>query len=397
MKILVAWEDTDQLELMNLYLSAGENEVESCSQPEEFLEQLTKPVFWDVILLSVHFGGADRSFNLFSECRRLRAQVPIVCGCMPDDIFRLARFMVAGMKSYILRDAQGDFLFLLLAMLDGVVASARAEREQKIAEKLREEVESVRKVQETLIPKDIRTPDRYQVVARYEPAQVRVLGGQPVIMAGGDYYDLFSVRDDRFVIIVGDASGHGMKACMSVVTMHTLVRMLLDDHGANTVTFVRTVNRSLCSQSVVTSDGGFITLAYGVLDATKNEFRWCSAGHPPPMLQNLDTGEVIEMGGVDAGGLPLGLYDGAEYEEYRFTIPPRSRVLIYTDGLTDAFPDTEASHNIFGVDGIMRSLQATVPRPLEESLQALFDDSLAFTFGNGRHDDTSAVLLERGE
>jgi serine phosphatase RsbU (regulator of sigma subunit) len=216
-------------------------------------------------------------------------------------------------------------------------------------------------------------------------------------MAGGDYYDLFGPRDDRFVVLVGDASGHGMKACMSVVAMHTLVRMLSGDHALQTAKFVQAVNHSICPQEVVTADGGFITMAYCVLDADVNALRWSSAGHPPPLVHNRDTDEVYEAAAPDAGGLPLGLVDDADYEEYRLEIPPNSRVLIYTDGLIDAFPEGEGEHRNFGVDGMARALRSTRHLPIEQALQALFDDSHAFTGGVGRHDDTSVVLLERAE
>src|SRR5204863_413226 len=129
------------------------------------------------------------------------------------------------------------------------------------------------------IPRGLEPPPGYRAVARYEPAQVTSMGGQPVIMAGGDYYDLFKANDHTLVALVGDASGHGLKACMSIMTMHTLVRML-----------------------------------------------------------------------------------GAAR---------------------------------FGVKGIIEALKSCRERSLEETLECLFESSHRYTGGAGRHDDTSALLLER--
>ena len=64
--------------------------------------------------------------------------------------------------------------------LPDTVAAVKAEREQKIAEKLREEIDSVRKIQETFIPKNLEAPAGYRVAARYEPSQIQVVGGAPV-------------------------------------------------------------------------------------------------------------------------------------------------------------------------------------------------------------------------
>jgi len=123
---------------------------------------------------------------------------------------------------------------------------------------------------------------------------------------------------------------------------------------------------------------------------------WSSAGHPPALLQRLDTNEVVQVGKNSDGGMPLGIASGADYETFRFVLPPRSRLLLYSDGLTDAFPlGDEGSHAAFGVAGIMRALSECRERTVEQSLDYLFESSHRYTGGQGRHDDTSVLLLER--
>jgi serine phosphatase RsbU (regulator of sigma subunit) len=92
--------------------------------------------------------------------------------------------------------------------------------------------------------------------------------------------------------------------------------------------------------------------------------------------------------------MPLGLFEGAEYEQHTFNIPPKSRLLFYTDGLQEAFPDQEV-HVEFGIAGISATMKKNIGEPIEKVMAALFDDSNAFTQGNGRHDDTSVVFIER--
>ena len=74
-------------------------------------------------------------------------------------------------------------------------------------------------------------------------------------------------------------------------------------------------------------------------------------------------------------------------------------MLLFTDGLEEAFPASafDAKHEQFGVEGIKDTLRKSKDLTLDEALQMLFDDSNAYTKGNGRHDDTSVVLLERFE
>lgn len=378
-----------------MYLSVDENEVICVTDPAELVEQGTNPVLWDVVLMTTKLPDAEKGLKAFQQLRKARPEVPIVGACDMEHVFQMVHYLSGGMRSYVLRDANGDFVFLLSITLENVVAAVRAEREQHVVERLRDEVDSVRKLQESIIPSDLSVAKGYQLCARYEQSQVQVVGGRPVVMAGGDYYDVFSLDENTVVVLVGDASGHGMKACMSIMTMHTLVRMLRSQAYKDPASFLATVNRHLCEQSIVQSEGGFITLLYGVLKTDTHEFHWASAGHPPPLLHILETDMVVPLGTDESGGMPLAIYPDAEYEGCISHVPPGSRLMLYTDGLLEAFTDIDDHHTEYGMTGVTATLQKFRTEPLPLAFQALFDDSNAFTGGAGRHDDTSIVLLER--
>ena len=101
------------------------------------------------------------------------------------------------------------------------------------------------------------------------------------------------------------------------------------------------------------------------------------------------------MGTPDQAGLPLVVSDDWSYPLCRSQIPPNCRVLLYTDGLEEAFPNDNERHRQFGITGIIATLQANRDQPLENVLEALFEDSNKATNGAGRMDDTSVMLLER--
>ncbi|MHC4877934.1 MAG: PP2C family protein-serine/threonine phosphatase [Planctomycetota bacterium] len=398
MKILAIWDNEHEADLVSMYLGIDDNEVTALNGAEAVLEHMKEPGQFDIILMPIDLPEPDRGFEIFEQVQRTWPNSPIVGACKAADVFRIVRFMANGMSAYVIRDEAGDYMFMLQAILDSTVDAVRAAREQQLAEKLREEVESVRKLQESVIPKHLEAPHGYTICGRYEPSQIRVLGGHPVTMAGGDYYDVFTLEDNKIVMLVGDASGHGMKAAMSIMTMHTLVRMIRTHEYQNTAHFVEEINRQLYEQSIVNDEGGFITMLYAILDVEAGTLEWTSAGHPAPLLHDLTSGEVYPLGPDDAGGLPLAVLDEADYETYKSTIPNNIRMLLYTDGLEEAFPEGIVDkHNQFGVEGIINTLKESTDRTAKETLQALFDDSNAFTKGSGRHDDTSVVLLERRE
>lgn len=393
MQILVGWDDPTQAELLSLYLDIEENTVRFTSTADEFLTAAAE-AGWDVVLMTLRFPDPDTGFDTFLKVRKTLPACPVVGVVDSEDTFQLARFISAGLRSHVTRDSSGDFVFLLPLTLQSAVEAVRAEHDQKLAERLREEIDSVRKLQESIIPKNLFTPQGYGLAARYEPSQISVVGGRAVVMAGGDYYDVFTLDDEHLVILLGDASGHGMKACMSIMTMHTLVRMIRGKEYSNTAQFVFEINQRLCEQGVVTDEGGFITLLYVVLNPTTNEMQWTSAGHPLPMIHRVDDGTVEVVGKNEDAGLPLGIYPDYEYESHTTQIPERTRTLMYTDGLSEAFPSHE-DYVEFGIEGINRILIENAAKDLETTLQTLFDASHEFTQGAGRHDDTSVVLLGR--
>ena len=395
MRVLVGWDDEIEAETLSLILDVDEVEIEIATEAAKF-EQLANEQTWDVVLVATNFPNEDDALDLFIKVQEAQANIPTIGVWKQGEFTNLAKFISNGLHSHLMRDPEGDYIFLLPSMIEAAQAAVIAQRSRMLAERLTEEVDSVRRLQESVIPKDLPAPVGYEVVGRYEPSQIRVSGTNPVIMAGGDYYDAFNLNDTELILLVGDASGHGVKACMSIMTMHTFIRMIRDQRYPNTADFVSEVNRRLCTSDIVQDEGGFITLLYSTVDLANHKLKWTAAGAPMPIILDLETNEVRELGGEEEGGLPLAIDEDWEYEEVISDIPENSRLLIFTDGLDEAFPaDGDMEHDQFGIQGIMRSLQESRDMPLPDALQKLFDDSNAATKGSGRHDDTSVVLLER--
>ena len=393
MRILAAWDNEEEAELIATYLGVDDNEVTMTTSPAEFRSAIESGQPFEIVLMTIGLPDAESAFELFSLVQQRYPESPVVGACSQSDVFRVVRFMANGMSAYLTRDARGDFMFLMQSVMKSTLDAVRTVREKEIAQKIRDEVESVRKLQESVLPKNIASPKGYQISARFEQAHLRVAGGQPVPMAGGDYYDVYTIADDKIVLLVGDATGHGMAACLSIMSMHTLVRIMRRQKYTDTAHFVTEINKGLCEQSIVSQKGGFITLLYAVLEPDTRTLLWSSAGHQPPLLQNLSTGTIEPLAGDDAGGLPLAIEEDSEYETYSYILPENCRLLLYSDGLEEAFPeDDETNH--FGKEGIIKTLLECTSLSLEETLDRLFSDSNDFTKGSGRQDDTSIVLLE---
>jgi phosphoserine phosphatase RsbU/P len=394
MRILVIWDNLAEADTIALFLNVGDNAAKVTTDAGEFSSSLSD-AWWDVVVMALSFSTADEATTLLEKVRHLQPEASLIAACQPGENYRLLHFLARGIHSYVVRDPRGEFIFLLTHAIESAYALASAARTRQLADRLRQEIESVRRLQRAVIPQDLRMAAGYGVAARYEPSQIEVAGGQPVIMAGGDYYDLFRLGQNRLAFLVSDAAGHGMKACVSIMIMHALMALTREQRFQNTAEFVADVNRRMCESELVQDAGGFITLLYCMLDMSNHTLQWTSAGHPVPLLQHLSTNEVGTLGGADADGPPLGISPHLTYDSCTAEFPENSRLLLYTDGLAEAFMAGTDPRQQFGKDGIIFTLRATAKLTVHEALDMLFVASSAFTDGTGRHDDASVFLVER--
>ncbi len=400
MRVIALWDDEPgETELLELYLNMPPMEMTLVRSEAELDRALVEGGPWDAALLALSADDHDRCVSRFQAMRLSYPQLPIVGAAASDQVFRMARFLTGGLRGYVIRDERKDFLFLLRSAIEGAIESVRAEQERLIAEKLRQEVDSVRRLQASILPARLVDVPGYRISGRYEPAELRVIGGRPVTLAGGDYYSAFRAPDGSICLIVGDASGHGMKACLTIMTLHTLLTMLRTNCHTNTARFVAEVNRSVCSQDAVCGDGSFITLLYAVIQPKTGMIECTMAGHPSPLVQNLKTGLVQPLVADPDACLPLAIDDDAQYVSYRGKLTPGSRLLIYTDGLTEAHHD-EILHerpgqwDEFGLGRTMDVMQQTNAQDPDSTIEALFQASHDHTRGAGRHDDTTILILD---
>src|SRR5688572_30338700 len=176
MRILVAWDRADELETIDSFLNIGPNSTASFLDAAA-LEDAHRGCAFDVVLLALNFAPPEKCFALYQRLREAQPDVPIVGAYFPGEITHLAKYMLAGLHSQVLRDPAGEFILLLTTVVEAAYQAVKARRAQFLADKLREEVESVRQLQETVIPCHLPQIGGYRLVARYEPSQIQVLGG----------------------------------------------------------------------------------------------------------------------------------------------------------------------------------------------------------------------------
>jgi sigma-B regulation protein RsbU (phosphoserine phosphatase) len=233
--------------------------------------------------------------------------------------------------------------------------------EQQLAmEHLRRELATAGTIQMSMLP------HHRPLISRHPELDLHALL-TPAKEVGGDLYDALALDDDRILLAVGDVSGKGMPAALFMMRTLTLLHTQAMA-GRPADELLPTLNRLLCENNETDM---FVTLYVAIVDLVSGHVSLLNGGHNPPLLARGDGPFTL----LDqARGALLGVLPNARYQLAELHLTPGDRLLLYTDGITEAeSPDRDW----FGLDRARAALDAHAPAaPMDELLNAL---SLAVT------------------
>jgi phosphoserine phosphatase RsbU/P len=248
-------------------------------------------------------------------------------------------------------------------------------------ERIESELKIARTIQMSFLPKRFPPfPDQsaFDLFAALEPAK----------HVGGDLYDFFMLDARHLFISVGDVSDKGVPAALFMAVTKTLMKGIAEQ-GQTPADVLARVNGELCQGN---DSAMFVTVACGILDTRTGELVYSNAGHNPPVL--LRAGGAPEWLPMPAG-LVLGVMEEAAFEVRSVRLRPGDRLLLYTDGVTEAM---DADQNLFSDERLldqMQALAAAEPRAMVERIMAAVH---AHAGDAAQSDDiTILALLYKGE
>ena len=205
---------------------------------------------------------------------------------------------------------------------------------------------------------------------------------------GGDFYDAFPIDETRIGIVIGDVTGKGLPAALSMVTALTTVRAFASSilHPGECL---QKVNDILFRDKLGDDHGRdiFVTIFYGVLNVHTGEFNYCSAGHNLPY--NVSAGGAVSML-ERTGGTVIGMLEGMTYKDKSIQLQAGDRLFLYTDGVTEAM---DRALEMYSEERIEKALADFHDKKETEFLHAIWDDIHAFTDGAAQSDDITMMLL----
>lgn len=243
----------------------------------------------------------------------------------------------------VVEEAEGGLRFRSrrVEIISGIAQQAalaiqndRLQKEMVIRERLETEVQLARQIQQTFIPDTLPVYPHWQLAARWRTAR----------QVGGDFYDVIELPNDRLGLFIADVADKGMPAALFMALTRTLVHAAAKE-TLSPAEALRRVNELLLPD---TKQGMFVTAVYAVLDLNTGEVTYANAGHNPPLWVRRDSVEKLTRTGV-----ALGASEDARMSERTIQLAAGESLLLYTDGLTEAF---NLEGDMFGEERLFRTL-----------------------------------------
>jgi sigma-B regulation protein RsbU (phosphoserine phosphatase) len=277
-----------------------------------------------------------------------------------------------GHVSFNLQGLGATILFLLLAL----------ELADRVT--MKRDLEIAREIQSWLVPATAPSFSGVDIAFATRPANT----------VAGDYYDAFvrsgvpaseapSAEDARLLVVVADVAGKSVPAALLMATFQASLRALAAT-PSSLLDLIAGLNRYACAHSL----GGlrFTTAFLGEWNPGTRTLAYVNAGHNPPLLRHV-SGQIERL---EVGGLPLGIDLERSYESGSATLDPGDLLLIYTDGVIEAFNVDDVE---YGELRLRSLLLAIPPESAAETLKRLLGDVDNFVGPARQHDDVTCLVL----
>jgi serine phosphatase RsbU (regulator of sigma subunit)/ligand-binding sensor domain-containing protein len=257
------------------------------------------------------------------------------------------------------------------AELRAQTAEAQSRAIQAENERKTHELEEARKLQLSMLPKELPKVSSLDIAVHMQTATE----------VGGDYYDFYKDGNDSLTIVVGDATGHGLKAG----TMVSVIKGLFISSAADTDT--KTFFEK-CTQTIKQLHLGNLYMALSFVKIENNELFASCAGMPPIYIYRNESKKVEP---IVLKGMPLGAFDNFEYKDIKVKLNKGDSILLFSDGLAELFNDKKEMYDY-------ERVKATFERVGHNNAQQIIDDLVdevdEWRNGNSPNDDVTFVVLK---
>ncbi len=377
-RILVVEDDSSLRQWIDFELSFDGYEVIQAEDGATALAQVDRQDSLDLILLDVQLPGMD-GFEICNRIQQLPAMsaVPVIfltARASLDD--KLSGF-AAGAVDYLTKP------FKMAELKARVLALMRTKEVQRSVGRQEEharshgELDEAAMIQRALMTCKLGDIGGVELFAECSPAR----------SVGGDLYDIQPRADGRLSIVEADVSGKGLAAAMVTAEVRTVMReatSMLASPGAA----MALANRRLYDD--LTGVDKLVTIFAAYYAPDTQSVIYANAGHSVAMYK--PAGEPARI--LEATGMPLGIFDDADYEEQIVRLGPGDLLVVCSDGFPEANNQAE---EMYGYDRLLAAVDGFAAHSAAEIGKLLSQSIAEFVVGHEQSDDQTIIVVKGKE
>jgi sigma-B regulation protein RsbU (phosphoserine phosphatase) len=342
-RTLIADDQPDVLAALHLLLKSEGYQTETVTSPAAAIEAIEQRDF-DLVLMDLNYArdttSGHEGLGLLARIHEIDCTLPVVVMTAWGSIELAVEAIRSGSADFIQKPWDNSHLLEVIRRQLERGRELRHKRDLEFARELARtrEMTEARNIQQRLLPREIPQIEGCEVSTLWLPARE----------VSGDYFDVLKVGERTAALCIADVMGKGMPAALLMSNIQAAVKSLASI-GSATDVLCEQVNRLVCNN---VDEGKFITFFYCVIDTVARRLFYTNAGHHAPMLVRRD-GEIVRL---TEGGPVLGLIPDYVYEVDEVELKPGDRLVLFTDGLTEA---RDVDDEEFGEERLMAILRSS--------------------------------------
>lgn len=247
---------------------------------------------------------------------------------------------------------------------------------KKFQNNILEELDQARLAQEFILPRKLPQSSNIKFASLFVPME----------QIGGDFYDVISIEEDLYGVLIADVTGHGIPGALLTFMSSTTFKNTAPGILSPSLTLEIT-NKKLFGKM---PDDAFVTMFYGIYNPNKKEFTYTQAGHPEAYVLRPQAEKIISL---TTGGTLVGVFanDEITFSEKALKLEIGDKVIFYTDAIMDAFDHT---HSTSEENHLKSFLIMNAHRSLEDLFDEIYAEGLRISGANSYPDDFTLVGFE---
>jgi serine phosphatase RsbU (regulator of sigma subunit) len=349
-------------------------QVHSTTREDEVLESVLRIVVRELEMAGAAFLGTDLSYG-DAPVQDEAGHKPAVYTYPLDDREgkRMTELIVAAPDGRDITLYEADFLEGLALQAAVALENARNHERNLQWARVQQDLDAAREIQRSLLPQQMPHLPGFSIAVR----------SQTCYEVGGDYADIITLPDGSLLLAVADVAGKGLASAIMATSFRAAFRAMALT-GIPLAELATRMNQHHWQEGEE-ARRRYVTAIFLKLDLGRGEVEMVNAGHNPGFVIDPDGTQHL----IEAASTPLGLLPGMSYSSETLSFSQGSRLLFYTDGLTEVFLEDEE----FGQDRLLSEFSRAITGKADGILEALWVAIHGFSGGGPQGDDMTALVL----